>query len=136
MLGSNSKLFSIILASLLGLSGLLYVLFVAEIIDEGILINWCYALLIVSGAVSVVFPIIAMAKDFKKSKNSLIGIGILVLIFVVGMVTASDESYTVGGNLIDGSVSKYSEAGLITFYVMIALAVVAIIYTEISKALK
>ena len=132
----SSKLYSIILSSLLGLSGLLYVLFIGGIIGEALLINWCYLLLIVAGAVSVVFPIIAMAKDFKKSKNSLIGIGVLVLIFVVGMLMSSDESYNVGGSVVDGSVSKYSEAGLITFYVMIALAIIAIIYTEISKAFK
>ena len=132
----SSKLYSIILSSLLGLSGLLYVLFIGGIIDEGLLINWCYLLLIVAGAVSVVFPIIAMAKDFKKSKNSLIGVGVLVLIFVIGMLMSSDESYNVGGSVVEGSVSQYSEAGLITFYVMIALAVIAIIYTEISKAFK
>ena len=77
-----------------------------------------------------------MSKDFKKSKNSLIGIGILVLIFVLGMLMSSDESYNIGGRVVEGSVSKYSEAGLITFYVMIALAVIAIVYTEISKAFK
>ena len=132
----SSKLYSIILSSLLGLSGLLYVLFIGGIIGEALLINWCYLLLIIAGAVSVVFPIIAMAKDFKKSKNSLIGIGVLVLIFVLGMLMSSDESYNVGGSVVEGSVSQYSEAGLITFYVMITLAVIAIIYTEISKAFK
>ena len=132
----SSKLYSIILSSLLGLSVLLFVLFVADVISETLLINWGYLLLIISASVSIIFPLISMAKDFKKSKNSLIGVGALGLIFVIGFFLSSDETHLVDGEVISGSVSKYSEAGLITFYAMIALAIIAILYTEISKAFK
>ena len=136
MLGVTSKLYSIILISLLSLSAVLYLLFIAEIISHGLLLNWCAILFVVATLSSVVFPIIGMAKDFKKAINSLIGIGALLLIFIVGYVMSSGEVYAIGDRVVEGTVSKLSEAGLYTFYVMIVLAIGTIIYTEISKAFK
>ena len=136
MIGINSKLFSIMLFSLLGVSGLLYILFAFEVIGESLMLNWCFLLLIVAGLVAVVFPVIGMVKDFQKAKNSLIGTGALIVIFFIGYAMSSDEVYKMGERVVDGGISKWSEAGLITFYSMIILAVLAIVYTEISKAFK
>ena len=136
MLGINSKVYSIILVSLLGLSAVLYLLFAAEIISHGLLLNWCAILLIVATLSAVVFPIIGMAKDIKKAINSLIGIGALLVIFVIGYIMSNEEVYSIGDRVVEGTMSKISEAGLFTFYVMIVLAVGTIIYTEISKAFK
>ena len=136
MLGINPKVYSIVLFSLLGLSGLLYILFAAELITHGLLLNWCYFLFVISVVTAVVFPVIGMAKDFKKAINSLIGVGALILIFIIGYVMSDGETYSIGDRIVEGTISKLSEAGLITFYVMIVLAVGTIIYTEISKAFK
>ena len=136
MLGINSKVYSIILVSLLGLSAVLYLLFAAELISHGLLLNWCAILLIVATLSAVVFPIIGMAKDIKKAINSLIGIGALLVIFVIGYIMSNEEVYSIGDRVVEGTMSKISEAGLFTFYVMIVLAVGTIIYTEISKAFK
>ena len=136
MIGSNSKLFSIILISLLGLSGLLYLLFVFGAIDSGLLINWCFVLFGIAVLVAIVFPAIGMARDFKKSLRSIIGVGVLLVIFGLGMMLATDETYKVGELVVEGGVSQKAEAGLITFYVMIVIAIGTILYTEFSKAFK
>jgi len=136
MIGQNSKLYSTILLGLLGLSGLLYILFVLEMVSEGVMLNWCFLLLGIATLVAVVFPILGMAKDLKKAKSSLIGVGVLAVIFIVSYVMSTAEPYISGELVIDGSVTKASEAGLIMFYIMIFLAIGAILYTEISKAFK
>jgi hypothetical protein len=86
--------------------------------------------------VAVIFPIIGIVKNFKSAKYSLIGVGALIIIYVIGLAVSTGEPYSIGERIVEGSVSKHSEAGLITFYVMIALAVGSILYAEISKAIK
>lgn len=136
MIGVNQKLYSIILFSLLGISGLLFILFMSGAVGEGLMLNWCFLLFGIAALAAVVFPVIGMVKDFKKAKGSIIGVALLFVFFIVGYVMSTDESYTIGESVIDGMTSKYSEAGLITFYIMIVLAIAVIIYTEISKAFK
>jgi hypothetical protein len=136
MRGLNPKFFSYLLLSLLGLSGVLYILFALQVIGEGVMLNWCFMLFGVAALVAVIFPIIGMVKDFQKAKNSLIGVGILIVIFVLGYALSTEETYRVGESIVEGAVSRRAEAGLIAFYVMIVMAIVAIIYTEISKAFK
>ena len=136
MKGFNPKLYSMILIGLMAVSGLLYVLFALEVMGETLLINWGYFLFAIAIIVSLVFPAISMAKNFTKAKNSLIGIGVLIVIFVIGYAMSSDEVYKIGDSVVEGASSKRSEAGLITFYVMIVLAIGVIVYTEISKAFK
>jgi hypothetical protein len=132
----NPKFYSITLLSLMGISALLFILFMLGTIGESLLIGWCYLLFGIAVIVAIIFPIVGMIKNFKSAKYSLIGVGALVVIYLIGLAISTDESYSIGDRVVEGSASKYSEAGLITFYTMIILAVVAIVYTEISKALK
>ena len=136
MLGINSKFYSVLLFSLLGLSAILYLLFAAEVISHGLLLNWCLILFVLAALSAVVFPIVGMVKDFKKAINSMVGVGVLIIIFGIGYSMSNEEVYSIGDRVVEGAVSKLSEAGLYTFYVMILLAVGTIIYTEISKAFK
>jgi hypothetical protein len=136
MPNSNSKIYSIILLALLGVSAILYLLFAAEIVSHGLLLNWCYLLFGLAAAAAVVFPIMGMVKDFKKAVNSLIGVGALIVIFFIGYALSTDEAYKIGERVVEGVASKRSEAGLVTFYVMFFLAIGTIIYAEISKAFK
>lgn len=132
----SPKFYSIVLFGLMGLSALLFLLFVLDVIGVSWMINWCYLLFGIALLAAVVFPIAGMAKDFKSAKNSLMGIGILIVIYIIGFVVSDGESYSIGDRVVEGTVSKHSEAGLITFYAMIAMAIGTIIYTEISKAFK
>ncbi|HAW52528.1 MAG TPA: hypothetical protein DCX54_09420 [Flavobacteriales bacterium] len=111
-------------------------MFAFEVISHGLLLNWCYVLFVLAALSALIFPLVGMAKDFKKAINSLIGVAVLIIIFGVGYSLSSGEAYTIGDQVVEGTMSKLSEAGLYTFYVMILLAVGTIIYTEISKAFK
>ncbi len=132
----SPKFYSIVLFSLMGVSALLFILFMLGAIGVTLMINWCYLLFGVAVLVAVVFPIVGMVKNFKSAKYSLIGVGALVVIYVIGLAVSTGESYSIGDRVVEGSVSQHSEAGLITFYTMIVLAVGSILYTEISKAIK
>ena len=132
----NTRLYSILLFALMGISGLLYILFAFEVVSESVMLNWCFLLFGVAALVAIIFPVIGMVKDFNRAKNSLIGVGALVVIFLIGYFMSTEEAYNIGERVVEGTLSKRSEAGLITFYAMIAIAILAIIWTEVSKAFK
>ena len=134
----NNKLFSIILITLLGLSAILSVLFFLGAVSEGILIMWCYILFAIATLAAIIFPIINMIQNPKGAKDALIGVIALLVVCGIGYAFAgSEEFYTLDGKLLaNTSASKYSEAGIIAFYIMGAAALVAVVYAEVSKMLK
>ncbi len=139
MKGINPRIYSFVLFGLMGISAILFLLFMfSEEPEEnasGVLV-WCWALLGIATVAAVLFAIIGMIKDPKKARNSLIGVAALVIIFFIGYAMSTDEAYKVGDLIVEGGTSKMSEAGLVTFYAMAAIAVLAIVYTEVSKAFK
>lgn len=124
--------------TLLGLSAVLSVLFFVGVISEGLLIMWCYVLLGIASITAIIFPLINMAQNPKSAKNALIGVVSLAVVCGIGYALAgSEEFFTLDGKLLaDASSSKYSEAGLIAFYIMGAAAIVAVVYAEVSKMFK
>lgn len=134
----NKKLFSIILMALLGLSTILSILFFVGAISEGIIIMWCYVLFAIATIAALVFPIINMIQNPKGAKDALIGVVALLVVCGIGYALASSEEFlTLDGKVLaSASASKFSEAGLIAFYIMGAAAIVAVIYAEVSKTLK
>jgi hypothetical protein len=104
-------------------------------IDAGLYI--AYVLLFVAIGAAILFPLLYIIKDPKGVVKSLAGIGALVVIFILCYAMSGDEvtpkylTYGVGS----GS-SKMIGAGLMMFYAVLAISVVGVIYSEISKALK
>jgi len=135
---SNSKLFSIILGALLGLSALLSILFAFDTVSEGMLITWCYVLLGVAVVLTLAFSILGMAQNPKKAKNALIGVAVLVVVCALSyFLSGSEEHISLEGKLLaDSGTSQLSGGGLIAFYILGAGAIGAIIFAEVSKALK
>lgn len=135
---NNSKLYNIILFSLLGISAVLSVLFffTDDVIGAGTMLNWCYVLLGIAVVAAIGFSIVTMAKDISKAKASLVGMGALIVIMGIGYLLSTDEAYQVGEEVVEGAVSKRAEAGLIGFYIMFLIAVGSIIFVELRKALK
>lgn len=134
----NNKLYSILLTSLLGLSALISVLFFLEVISEGILITLCYALFGIATITAIAFPIVFMVQNPKGAKNALFGIIALLLVFGLGYaLSSSEEFFTVNGvKLANASASRYSEAGLIAFYIIGATSIIAVVYAEVTKLFK
>ena len=134
----NNKLFKFILIGLLGLSAILSILFMFDVVSEGLLINWCYVLLGIAAVSALVFPLINMAQNPKKAKNALIGVVGLLVICGISYVLSGSEVYIDldGKELADAATSQKSEAGLIAFYILAAAAIGSIIYAEVSKMFK
>ena len=102
----------------------------------GIIVS--YILIGISVAIIIGFAVIKVASDFSKSKNSIIGLVALVLIFIIAYATSSGADYInyKADMGITESTSKLVNAGLVTFLIVGAIAIVSILYAEINKALK
>ncbi|TVQ78586.1 MAG: hypothetical protein EA358_04890 [Flavobacteriales bacterium] len=97
-----------------------------------------YIMIGISVAIIVGFALIKVVTDFQKSKNSIIGLVIMLVIFLIAYATSSGADYVnyKADMGITESTSRMVGAGLVTFFIIGAAAVIAIIYAELSKALK
>lgn len=99
---------------------------------------WATILLGLAVVFALIFPIVRMFTSPKNALKTLIGVVGMVVVIVIMYFFASDEVLVIArenpGNV--PSVLKWVGAGLNTMYVMFVAAIVAILYTEISKAFK
>jgi len=96
-----------------------------------------YILFFIAVVTAVVFPIINAFKTPGSLGKSLIGVGGLVALFVLSYILSGDHISAKGLALGETPASaKFIGAGLIMFYLALFISVGALIYSEISKALK
>lgn len=96
-----------------------------------------YGLLIVALAAAVILPLINVLKSPKELVKSGMGIGALLIVFLVAYGLSGSEvtaKYTAQG-IGEGS-SKLIGAGLTMFYIVFFIALLGIVFSEINKALK
>ena len=97
-----------------------------------------YILLFLAAITAVVFPILDVIKNPKEIAKSGISVAGLAILFVLSYVLSGSEitaKYMIGGVTTEFT-SKMIGAGLIMFYFVLFLSIAAMIYSEISKALK
>lgn len=137
-MSDNNKLFSIILGALLGLSALLSLLFAFDVVSEGLLITWCYALIGIAVVTTLGFSLLGMATNPKKAKSALIGVGVLVVICAISYFMSGNEVHSnIDGDILaDAGTSQLSEGGLIAFYILALVAIGSIVFAEVSKMFK
>ncbi len=93
-----------------------------------------YLLLGISILLAVVFPLIQTFGNPKAAKGALIGVGTLVGIFLLSYILSPAttgplyEKFEIGPTL-----SKMIGAGLLSFYIFLGIAVLAIIYTSVGN---
>ena len=96
-----------------------------------------YALLFIAVALTIIFPIIHMLKEPSSLVQSAIGIGVLLVLFGVSYaLSGSEVNLKAAAVGITETTSKLIGAGLIMFYITLVLSVAALIYSEISNAIK
>ena len=96
-----------------------------------------YALLFIAIAATIVFPIIHMLREPSLLIRTGIGLGIVVVLFGISYAIADSEVNLKAQALgVTPSTAKLIGAGLIMFYVTLVLSILALIYSEVSKALK
>lgn len=101
--------------------------------NYGIII--CYILFAVAALAAVVFPVLQLVQNPKNAKGALVGIGALVVVLGISYVLASDVNPTKIEDLSAETVKRVG-TGLYAFYILAAVAIVATVYSEVSKLLK
>jgi hypothetical protein len=105
-------------------------------IDFGLYLT--YFLLIVAALLALVFPLKYMLQHPGEAKSVFIGLGVLAAIVIVGYVTSSSDFYFKGieNFNITANGIKLVGAGLNTFYILLAITVLSVIYFEAIKLVK
>jgi hypothetical protein len=94
-------------------------------------------LLVVATASAVVLPLLNAIKHPAGLIKSLLGVGGLVVLFIVAYSLSGSELSAKAVALgVDESGSKLIGAGLILLYFVFVISILGLIYSEISKALK
>ncbi|NOT76807.1 MAG: hypothetical protein HOP08_17920 [Cyclobacteriaceae bacterium] len=107
-----------------------------DLIDIGI--YFAYILFFVAAGAMVVLPLINALRSPKDLAKSAMGVGALVVLFIIAFALSSGSLNAKYVNL--GVTTEFSSrlisAGLTMFYFVFAIALIGMIYSEISKALK
>jgi hypothetical protein len=106
-----------------------------ESYDIGLYIAYVFTIVAIGAA--VVLPLINAIKSPAGLVKSLVSVGGLVVIFVIAYAVSGSEVTTKAAAAgVDASSSKLIGAGLAMFYIVMIVAVVGVVYSEINKAFK
>ncbi len=104
-------------------------------VDAGLYIG--YTLFFVAVVSAVALPLINSLKSPGELKKPLIAILVMIALFAVSYaLTGSDLTPEQAAKGVTETTSKLVGAGLTMFYLVSAIAVLGLIYSEINKALK
>jgi hypothetical protein len=104
-------------------------------VDAGLYAS--YALLAVAIGSAVVLPMLSSFKSPGELKKPLMALAGMVVLFVISYALAGSEVTTVqAAKGVTENTSKLVGAGLTMFYLISAVAVLGLIYSEVNKALK
>jgi len=146
------KIISIILYVLMGISLVLVIMFyfgkvvpgtegtnMEEPVITGKILIWAAILTILTVGLAVIFPIMHLISNPKSAKQFLfVLLGVAILIFIAYSL-ASNEVLEIPGYIGKDNVPgtlKFVGTGLILTYILSGLAVLSILYSEISNYFK
>ncbi len=97
-----------------------------------------YGLMAIGVIAILVFAITRMISNPAAAKNALIGLGGLVVVAGISYaVSSGEDANTVFAKLeVSEGTSKTVGGGLVTFYVLMGLAVLSILYVEVTRLFK
>lgn len=106
------------------------------VVNTGIVLT--YILLGICVAAMLIFALIKIAKNFESSRNSIIGLGILLVIFFISYFSYSGDDWVTYKASLDvtQNVSKLVSASMTTFGILAAISILAIVYAELNKLFK
>ncbi|MCF6351961.1 MAG: hypothetical protein L3J06_03020 [Cyclobacteriaceae bacterium] len=109
---------------------------------EGFIANYglylAYILTIVGVVLAIVLPLIKSLDEPKQLVGTAIGVGVLLVIYGIGYLISGSEvtaRYIESGVETEG-LSKMIGGMLTMVYLMLGIAIVGIVYTELNKAIK
>ena len=133
-----SKVVQWFLYAMLGVSALFGALFYADIISENLLLNWGYFLL---GLTILATLIAAFGNILLKPKGSLkilLILAVMVIVAVVSYFLSTNEFTAAQLEKLDitETTSRMVGAGLFFTYFLAAVALLAIVYSAVSRMFK
>ncbi len=104
---------------------------------------WAYILLAFGAGAAIIAAILHTLTDKKAMKQSLISLGFLVVVAVISYLLASDamptfygvERYIENGTLTP-QISKWIGTGLYATYILLALAILGMVASSVSRLFK
>jgi hypothetical protein len=138
MSNRTSKILQWFLYALLIVSALLGIFFYSGSGEGDTLMYWGYALLIFAVVITIVASILNLIVNPKGSVKFLIMLAVMVVLAIVSYSLATNEfnQYQLEEMEITETTSKMVGAGLIFMYALAILAVLAIIYSSVSRIFK
>lgn len=149
---SLSRITTILLWLLMGISAVLVVIFYAGPVVDGtkgtgieepnvtdLILNWAYFLIGIAAVISIVFPLLGIVTNPKDAKKSLIGLAFAVIIVFIAYELSSDEVLRIVG--YDGTDNvpttlKWVDTGLYSMYILFIVALGTILFSEIARLFK
>ncbi|MCC8062343.1 MAG: hypothetical protein LIO68_03760 [Rikenellaceae bacterium] len=103
-----------------------------------LMLGWSFAMVILTIVLTIVMPLVAVFQNPKSAVRSLIGLGVIVVVFLVSYALATDDPITLAsGNVIDNSFElKFSDTALYATYIAFAGVILSILYGELYKVFK
>jgi len=95
-----------------------------------------YALLGIAVVAAIVFPLINAIKTPKALLRSLAGVVALLVLFGIAYALSDNNLSQRSQAMVGPNTGRLISAGLVLFYITLILSALAVIYSEISKALK
>jgi hypothetical protein len=149
---STSRISSIILYVLMAISVILILLFFfggyvegtkgtnfAEPVNTNYILIWAFMLFVIAGLAAIIFPLIYLILNPKRAIKSLIMLGVIAVFIFIAYQIASDEVLNLINYRGPDNVPKTLKivgTGLILTYFLAIIALVSILYNEISKVFK
>lgn len=102
------------------------------------LMYMAYVALVLTIVAVLLFTVINLVKKPALLKQTLINVGLFAVVVVIGYVMSSGtdldlKPFISKGLDVTETTSKYVGMGLITFYILTAIAILAMIYTGVKK---
>ncbi|MCV9386793.1 hypothetical protein [Reichenbachiella ulvae] len=96
-----------------------------------------YTLTILAGLAAIVFPIINSVNDPKSMAKAGAGLAALLVVFLISWAISGNEVTAAYLEFeVDAGLSKFIGGLLTMMYILTGVALLGIVYTEVSKAIK
>lgn len=100
-------------------------------------ITLAIVVLIVVVAVTVLFTFVSLGKNPKALKKTLISVGLFGFIFLISyLISSGVETPMKDGNVLSAGSSRLVGAGLRMFYILVIVALLSMVLTDIKRILK